>query len=29
MPAPTALVRRSEELAEAEATPLPQDGKYP
>ena len=27
MPAPTALLRRSEELAEAQAVPLPQDGK--
>ncbi|KAF6227312.1 hypothetical protein HO133_008755 [Letharia lupina] len=28
MPAPTALLRRPEKLAEAEATPLPQDNDY-
>ena len=27
MPAPTALLKRSDELTEAQATPLPQDGK--
>jgi len=28
MPAPTALLRRPEELAEALATPLPQKSQY-
>jgi hypothetical protein len=28
MPAPTALLRQPEELAEAASVPLPQDGQY-
>ena len=28
MPAPTALLARPDDLAQAQATPLPQDGKF-